>query len=105
MPSAGAARGERRDVVGGYGTAEPRPGIHQLTALLKQVAAAVRRLNLAVDGMRQCHLDYVVRKTRRVFLVCLGIGLAFRPDDNSCFRIGPPDGRVQVENRVSKACQ
>src|SRR6266478_7365680 len=46
------------------GNAEPRPGLHQLTTLLEQVAAAVCGLDLALDRVREGHLDYLTRKIR-----------------------------------------
>src|SRR6266446_4098186 len=44
--------------------AEPRPRLHQLPTLLKQVAPAVRSLHLAFDRVGQGHFDHLAREIR-----------------------------------------
>src|SRR5262249_7051398 len=46
------------------GGAERRPGIHQPTPLVEQVAAPVRGLDLGADDVRQRHLGNLAREVR-----------------------------------------
>jgi len=60
-----ASGGERYHLArNGRRSAEPRPRVHQLSALLEQVAAPVCRLDLVADGVREGHLGHFVWEAR-----------------------------------------